>query len=182
MYLVVGLGNPGKRYHKTRHNIGFMVLDALLEKERMHDNSLSWKLSKKHNAEIATIHRDGNKILLAKPMTFMNESGQSVNLLMQYYNIPHKKLIVVHDEKDLALSVTKTQKDRGHAGHNGIKSIMQHIGTKDFNRIRVGIAAKNERKMADTAKFVLGKFGLFEKRDLQKAIDAGVAEIYSLTT
>lgn len=180
MHLVIGLGNPGKQYQKTRHNVGFMVLDALLEKEKRQDPSLSWKLSKKHNAEIAILHIGEKKIVLAKPMTFMNNSGQSTQLLMQYYNIPHTKLTVVHDEKDLPLGSLKKQTDRGHAGHNGIKSIIQHIGTKEFSRIRVGIAAKKIKKMENTAKFVLGRFGIFEKKDLQKAINMSIEEIYSL--
>ena len=179
MHLIVGLGNPGKRYEKTRHNIGFLVLDALVKKEAVNNPSISWKLSKKHNAEIAEIPYKNNKVLLAKPMTYMNDSGQSVNLLLQYFKIPKKNLLVVHDEKDLPLGTNKVQTDRGAAGHNGITSIMQHIGTQKFTRIRIGIASKNEKKMANTAQFVLGKFGLFEKKLVQESIEGSIQKIYN---
>lgn len=179
MKLIVGLGNPGKKYEKTRHNIGFMVLDALHLKLQAEKIS-KWELSKKFNAEIAGCTVHGEKILLAKPMTFMNKSGEAVGLIGNYYKIPPGDLIVVHDEKDIPLGDIRVQTDRGHAGHNGIRSIIEHIGTKDFTRVRVGIAAENEKKMEDTAKFVLGKFGIFEKKKVQESVSKSVDEIKKL--
>ncbi|MBU0661156.1 aminoacyl-tRNA hydrolase [Patescibacteria group bacterium] len=165
MRLIVGLGNPGKSYEKTRHNVGFMILDALHHDLAAH-NINNWELSKKFNAQIAGCSIAGEKIILIKPMTFMNRSGESVGLIAQYYKIIPEEIVVIQDDKDIPLGEYKVQTDRGHAGHNGIKSIMQHIGTKNFTRFRVGVASSNTRKMHDMSKFVLGNFGLFEKRTL----------------
>lgn len=179
MKLIVGLGNPGKRYEKTRHNVGFMVLDKLHDELRSSGIN-EWNLNKKFNAYISgcTIH--GEKIILAKPLTFMNRSGETVGLIAHYYKMSHEDIVIVHDDKDIDLGEVKIQQDRGHAGHNGIRSIIEHVGTKDFMRIRVGVKSDNERKMKNTAKFVLGKFGVFEKRSLMQAIDMSVKEILSI--
>lgn len=171
MKLIVGLGNPGKQYEKTRHNAGFMALDSLWKKLKESNEAADWCLSKKFNAKISEARIGENKIILAKPMTFMNDSGQAAQIIMRYYQIETKDLIVAHDDKDLPLGVVKTQTDRGHAGHNGVSSIMDCIGTQYFSRVRIGIAPKNPKKMSDVSKFVLHKFGLFEKKDLHKALD-----------
>lgn len=177
MKLIVGLGNPGKQYQRTRHNVGFMMLDSLHDALRSSGIS-DWSLSKKFNAEIAGLTVNGEKIILAKPMTFMNESGQSVGLLSRFYKITHRDLIVIHDDKDLPLGEVKVQTNRGHAGHNGIRSIIAHIGTQDFLRYRVGVATTKSAKQ-DTASFVLGKFGIFEKKALRTVSDTVVQEIRS---
>lgn len=176
MKLIVGLGNPGKRYERTRHNVGFMLLDALHEKLTKY-NINNWELSKKFNAQISGCTINGEKIILAKPMTYMNHSGQTVQLIMHFYKMTHKDLIVAHDDKDILLGEIKMQTDKNHAGHNGIKSIIEHIGTKDFTRLRMGVASENKRKMKDTAKFVLHKFGILERKKLEKIIQEGVGEI-----
>lgn len=173
MKIIVGLGNPGKRYEKTRHNIGFMVLDELQKKWGTPD----WSLSSKFNAEVTSYAPQKEKTYLVKPMTFMNESGQSVHLMADYYKINPTDIIVVHDDKDIPLGEIKVQKDRGHAGHNGIRSIIDHIGTKDFYRIRIGVANPKKQEKMDTSDFVLGKFGLLERGDVSKAIDKSVALI-----
>lgn len=176
MKLIVGLGNPGKKYSRTRHNVGFMIVDHLqkiLSNEKMN----SWELNKKFNAETYDTTIRNNKIILIKPMTFMNASGQSVQLIAHYYQIEPKDIIVIHDDKDLKLGDVRVQKDRGHAGHNGIKSIIDHIKSQAFIRVRVGIANDNEKKMADTAKFVLRNFGLFEKKKVQEIIERAAGEI-----
>lgn len=178
MKLIVGLGNPGKRYARTRHNVGFMVLDALHDELAKTCDMNDWSLTSKFNAEICgcTIH-GSEKILLVKPTTFMNRSGEAVQMIAHFYKVPPKDLIVVHDEKDLPLGDIRIQGSRGHAGHNGIKSIINHIGTKDFTRVRVGIASSNPKKMNDTATFVLKKFGLTERGTLKKIIDESVFHI-----
>lgn len=176
MKLIVGLGNPGKQYEKTRHNVGFMILDALHDALGQYDIS-GWELSKKFNAYIAGCTRKSRKLLLLKPTTFMNDSGHAVQLVAQYYKIPVSDIIVIHDDKDIALGETKVQIDRGHAGHNGIKSIIQCIGSQQFTRYRIGVASKNEKKMQDTSKFVLGKFALRERSTLKNVIDETVASI-----
>ncbi|MBT3949049.1 aminoacyl-tRNA hydrolase [Candidatus Parcubacteria bacterium] len=179
MKLIVGLGNPGKRYARTRHNVGFMLLDEL-HKELKRYNINEWELSKKFNAKISGCTISGEKIILAKPMTYMNHSGQTVQLIMHFYKMTHNDLIVVHDDKDILLGEIKMQTDKNHAGHNGIKSIIEHIGTKDFMRLRVGVASENKRKMKDTAKFVLHKFGMFEKKKLEETIQESITEIKKL--
>lgn len=176
MKLIIGLGNPGKKYARTRHNLGFMVLDALHESLKSYGIN-DWELSKKFNAEVSgcTVHNE--KIIIAKPMTFMNDSGQAVQLLMRYYKIPPRDLLVVHDDKDILLGTLKVQTDRGHAGHNGVRSIMEHIGAQDFTRIRLGIANENVKKTGDTADFVLSKFGLLERKKVAEVIEKSVKEI-----
>ena len=176
MKLIVGLGNPGKEYERTRHNVGFFVLEVLHEKlkeERMN----AWELSKKFNATIAGCTVNNDKIILAKPMTFMNDSGLSVQLLMHFYKMNAADLIVVHDDKDIPLGTFKIQTDRGAAGHNGVLSIIEHIGSQAFTRIRIGIAPVNPKKMKDVSTFVLGKFGLFEKNAVVAVIEKVVEEI-----
>ncbi|MBI4427110.1 MAG: aminoacyl-tRNA hydrolase [Candidatus Magasanikbacteria bacterium] len=179
MKLIVGLGNPGKTYAKTRHNAGFMVLDKL--REELKENNISgWELSKKFNAEVCGCAINGNKIVLAKPMTFMNDSGQAVQLIARFYKLTPADLIVVHDDKDIKLGEIKIQTNRSSAGHNGAQSIIDQIGTQNFTRVRVGIAPENPKKMSDTAKFVLKKFGLFEKKKVDEAIKQTVREILNL--
>ncbi|PIR76788.1 MAG: aminoacyl-tRNA hydrolase [Candidatus Magasanikbacteria bacterium CG10_big_fil_rev_8_21_14_0_10_42_10] len=172
MKLIVGLGNPGKRYEKTRHNAGFLLVDEL---QKLHHTN-AWSLSKKFNAVISEGIINSIPVILAKPMTFMNNSGQSVGLLGHYYKLdPTNDILVLHDDKDIPLGTIKIQKDRGAAGHNGVTSIMEHLGTKKFSRIRLGIAPEKTRKMGDTATFVLSKFNMFEKRAIKKmAEDAGI--------
>ena len=176
MKLIVGLGNPGKLYEKTRHNAGFMVLDALHANLSAYGIN-AWELSKKFNAEISGCTAQNEKIILAKPMTFMNDSGQAVQLIMHYYKLAARDLIVVHDDKDILLGNVKTQSDRGHAGHNGVRSIIEHIGAPDFTRIRVGVGSDNPKHMQDVSLFVLGKFGLLEKKGAQKVIQDVAAKI-----
>jgi PTH1 family peptidyl-tRNA hydrolase len=179
MKLIVGLGNPGKNYIKTRHNVGFMVLDEFYESLKK-NNISKWELSKKFNSMICGCEVNGQKVILAKPMTFMNESGQTVQLIAHYYNIVPRDIIVVHDDKDIKLGELKVQTDRGHAGHNGVRSIIEHIGSQDFTRVRIGIASENAKKMENIADFVLKKFGLFEKATLEKSIAQAIAEIIKM--
>ena len=179
MKLIVGLGNPGKQYEKTRHNVGFMVLDALRDSLKEY-NVGEWELSKKFNAEICGTTVGGDKIVLAKPMTFMNESGIAVQLIAHFYKMTHRDIIVIHDDKDILLGEIKVQTDRSSAGHNGVQSIIDRIGTQDFTRVRVGVKSENERKMKDTAKFVLSKFGLFERKKVKETMDGTVKEIIML--
>lgn len=176
MKLIIGLGNPGKKYEKTRHNVGFMILEYLKNNLTQYKIN-NWELSKKFNAEICGWTVNGEKIILVKPMTFMNQSGQSVQLIAQFYKVSTHDIIVVHDDKDLKLGQIKAQTNRGYAGHNGVKSIIDYIKSQDFLRIRVGIASSNEKKMKNISKFVLNKFSLFEKKTLENAIEKAMEEI-----
>lgn len=152
MKLVVGLGNPGKKYKKTKHNIGFMCLDFYAK-----ENKLKFKKENKFSGEALKI---GNLILL-KPHTFMNESGQSVRKVMNFYNIPVEDILVIYDDVDLPLSKTRLREIGGSGGHNGIKSIMSNIQTKDFKRVRIGI---DKNPLYDTKDYVLSSFSKDESK------------------
>ncbi len=178
MKLIVGLGNPGKTYTKTRHNVGFMVLDALQKKLTI--EKITWDLSKKFNAEICELNLNNQKIILAKPMTFMNTSGEAVQLITHFYKLTVLDLVIVHDDKDLKLGDIRVQTDRSSAGHNGVQSIIDHLGTQNFTRVRVGVASENEKKMQNTAKFVLEKFGLLERKKVEEVVNKSVEEIEKL--
>ena len=142
MTLIVGLGNPGKKFEKTRHNIGFRVLDEF-QKE---NDFPEFKFSKKFNSLISEDRISGKKIILAKPQTFMNESGKAVKALVKAQGARYKgqrvSLIVVHDDIDLPLGKVKISQNRGSAGHKGIESIINALGTKNFTRFRIGIHPK----------------------------------------
>lgn len=180
MKLVVGLGNPGKQYAKTRHNVGFMVLEAFQESTAKEYNWSKWEVSKKCNAEISQGTKDGIKIILLKPLTYMNDSGVPTQLAINFYKLKLADLIVVHDDKDIALGEIKVQLDRGHAGHNGVRSIIDSLSTQNFTRVRVGVASSDPKRMEDIPEFVLGKFGLFEKSTLKKSLAQAVDELQKL--
>lgn len=169
MKLIVGLGNPGKMYEKTRHNTGYLVMDALANALHLP----AWTNAPQNiQAKISDMLVEGEKIIFAKPETFMNNSGFAVAALMKYFSIPGDKLLVAHDDLDIPLGEIKAQHSRGAAGHNGVDSVIQQLGNKDFSRVRVGIAPA--RKPADAAKFVLGRFGLFEKSRIKNGVKAAV--------
>lgn len=175
MKLIVGLGNPGKRYEKTRHNVGFIILDALYEQLAGIDSVRKWKLDKKCNAQIAEGYLASKKILLAKPQTFMNNSGDAVSLLATYYDIDPKQILVIHDDKDIDFGEVLYQYNRGHAGQNGVRSIIQMLGTKEFYRLRIGIKSPLlDRK--ETSEFVLGKFSISERVKLKQIIRSAIDE------
>ncbi len=178
MKLIVGLGNPGKEYARTRHNVGFLVLDALAEGEK-------WSVSKKAQAEFVKTEINGKRVELIKPQTFMNNSGVSVAYAMKKNGVALSNLVVIHDDKDIPLGETRIQKDRGAAGHNGVVSIIEHVGTKDFMRIRVGIgvpspAGRGTKGEGNTADFVLAKFTKEEQKILHGVIENVVEEITKL--
>ncbi len=143
--LIVGLGNPGLQYQKTRHNAGFLFLDALLAKY-----GSEWLSDPKFHGFVATAFVGGVKVLFLKPQTFMNKSGLSVGSIARYYKIEISEILVVHDELDLAAGVVKLKLGGGHAGHNGLRDIIANLGGKKFYRIRVGIGRPAAgKKVAD---------------------------------
>ncbi|MFH1656633.1 MAG: aminoacyl-tRNA hydrolase [Candidatus Nealsonbacteria bacterium] len=152
MIIIIGLGNSGIKYNNTRHNIGFKVIDQFAEKK----NFPEFKLSKKFNSLISQYNLNNKKIVLAKPQTFMNESGKAVKSLTNFYKTKKTELIVIHDDIDLPTEKIKISKDRGSAGHKGIESIISEIGNKNFIRFRIGI--QSHKKINTTEKFVLQKF------------------------
>ena len=148
--LIVGLGNPGSEYALTRHNVGFMAIDALAP------NDATWK--KEKNALTTRTEIGGLKVILAKPQTFMNNSGEAVAPLMAFYKIPLENVIVIHDDMDLKVGSMREKTGGGSAGHNGIKSIDEHIG-KEYRRIRIGIGHPRDfNSPIDPVDWVLGKF------------------------
>jgi len=166
MWLIVGLGNPGKQYEKTRHNIGFMLTDHLIGSSSYQSGFKGLYAQTKINNE--------NCILL-KPQTYMNLSGESVQPLLAFYKIPHENLIVVQDDIDQPFGAMRFHKNRGHGGHNGIKSITQSLATMDYIRLKMGVGrpAHPEFPVAD---YVLQAFSSDEQNQLkqfnQKATDA----------
>jgi PTH1 family peptidyl-tRNA hydrolase len=169
--LVVGLGNPGKEYTNTRHNAGFLVIDAMAKSLNLESTA-----DKKSNSEIFTLNLNDEKILLVKPQTYMNNSGQTVRSLVDFYKVPHQNIIIVHDEKDIPLGEFKIQTNRGAAGHNGVQSIIDQLGTKNFTRIRVGVGPK-EGGIEKIVDYVLQKFSKEEKELLTNTIKKIVEEI-----
>lgn len=172
MYLIVGLGNPGEEYNLTRHNTGFIVLDIIAEKFRV-----AFKYEKKFKAEITEIKLGREKIILAKPSTYMNLSGQAVFNIKQFYKIEPKNIIVIHDDKDIEFGTYKIQFNRGAAGHNGVISIIDKLADKNFFRIRIGI--KPTTQIKDTAKFVLMNFTKKELTTLSHVAENIFNDIYS---
>ncbi|MDT2828304.1 MAG: aminoacyl-tRNA hydrolase [Enterococcus viikkiensis] len=133
MKMIVGLGNPGKKYENTKHNVGFMAVDRLAA-----ENQAVFKKNP-FEAEVADFFVEGEKILLVKPMTFMNESGRAVGPLMTYFGIELDELVVIADDLDMELGKLRLRQKGSAGGHNGLKSIISHLGTQEFNRIKIGI-------------------------------------------
>ena len=163
MFVIVGLGNPGKKYENTRHNAGFISLDALANKYGI---SIS---EKKHKALCGTGIIEGNKVLLVKPETFMNLSGESVRSVMDFYKIdPEEDMLVIYDDISLAPGNIRIRKKGSAGGHNGIKSIIAHTGTQNFMRIKVGVGEKPSGW--DLADYVLGHFSEEDKVNLKEVM------------
>ncbi|MCK5084398.1 MAG: aminoacyl-tRNA hydrolase [Candidatus Pacebacteria bacterium] len=174
MKLIIGLGNPGKKYEKTRHNTGFLVVNKIA-------NNFQFPVSgfnSKFNAEISQDAIDNEKVILVKPLTFMNSSGQAVRAVLDYYKIDPRDIIVIHDDLDIPLGEYKISKNRNSGGHKGVQSIIDCLGTKDFTRIRIGIMTKN--KKTPTEKFVLEGFGKDEMEIIEEVIEEIENEIVRL--
>ncbi|KUI29383.1 peptidyl-tRNA hydrolase [Mycobacterium sp. IS-1496] len=167
--LVVGLGNPGPNYAKTRHNVGFVVADLLAGRI-----GSGFKVHRKSGADIATGRLAGRAVVLAKPRTYMNESGRNVGPLAKFYSVAPADVIVIHDELDIDFGRIRLKFGGGVAGHNGLKSVAAALGTKDFQRVRVGVGRPPGRK--DPATYVLEPFTAPERAEVpticEQAADA----------
>lgn len=172
--LIVGLGNPGEKYKKTRHNTGFMTLDAISSRLQ----TTTYKLQPRFNAEISEGIISDERIILAKPQTFMNESGASAKAIIDYYKIPIENIIVIHDDLDITLGKYKIIRDRSSAGHKGVQSIIDNLGTKDFTRIRIGIGVENKKILTEA--FVLENFTEEEREIIDEVIEKVTAVIPNL--
>ncbi|MBX7160500.1 MAG: aminoacyl-tRNA hydrolase [Acidimicrobiia bacterium] len=171
--LVVGLGNPGAEYEGTRHNIGFEVVDLLA---RRHHGS--WRTSRQR-AEVCEVQTEAGRIVLAKPQTFMNVSGESVKALLRHFGLGPAEMLVAHDELDLPFAHVRIKSGGGTAGHNGLKSVVACIGTRDFARLRVGVGRPPGRMPG--ADFVLKRFRSDETDDaaVAVAVAADMAESWA---
>jgi PTH1 family peptidyl-tRNA hydrolase len=172
-FLVVGLGNPGPEYKFNRHNVGFMTIDEVAEE-------LDTKFGRvQSNALVAQARRGEHRIILAKPRTYMNRSGSAVGALVRFYKVPLEKLIVIYDDVDLPFESLRLRSEGGSAGHNGMKSIIQNLGSQDFARLRVGVGRPKGRMR--TPDHVLQDFGRAEQEALtmvlQKAAEAALTFI-----
>ncbi len=161
MWLVVGLGNPGGKYALTRHNIGFMALDAYCTSV----GGPRWK--DERQAFTTKLKLDDIEVLFAKPQTYMNKSGESVRALMDFYKIPIEQLIVVHDDIDQGYGAIKIHKNRGAGGHNGLKSINEILGSQDYVRLKLGVGRPADPRM-DVANYVLQSFSATEQTHLHE--------------
>ena len=167
MFLIVGLGNPSKKFEKTRHNVGFRVVNEFAKKNNFPD----FKISKKFNALISEGEFNNEKVILAKSQTFMNLSGKAVKKLVSSFKFQVSGLWVVHDDIDLPLGKIRIVKNRGSAGHKGVESIIRELKTKDFVRFRVGVKPKTSNLKPETLdRFVLQKFTREEEKILKKII------------
>jgi PTH1 family peptidyl-tRNA hydrolase len=160
----VGLGNPGRQYAHTRHNAGFMVLDRLADRWRA---NLAAK--KKFHARVALVEKDGRRLLLCQPETFMNSSGEAVQAVSAFYRVPAGRTLVVLDDADLPLGEVRLRQHGSSGGHHGLESIEQHLGTREFPRLRVGIgrAESGTREITD---YVLSQFSADEAELLEKVL------------
>lgn len=161
--VILGLGNIGKEYENTHHNIGFMVLDQVAKV-----NNITFKLEKKFNAFIGEYIYNGEKHILVKPTTYMNNSGIAIRQVLDYYKIDINDLLVIYDDLDLPLATVRIRKNGSAGGHNGVKSIISHLGTQNFNRVRIGIKKEKE---VDTIDYVLSKFSKAEYEKVAKTLE-----------
>lgn len=194
MKVIIGLGNPGEQFVGTRHNIGFEFLNKL-QKEF---NSANFEFNKKFNAEISKGSVDGIESLLVKPQTFMNLSGETVRLILDFYKLPADDIIVIQDDLDIALGKYKIATDSSSAGHNGIQNIIDQLGTQKFKRLRIGIGEEREgapvcrlgahppridersSSRVEAGDFVLGKFSEVEKEKIESISAEIINEIKKL--
>jgi len=162
--LVVGLGNPGPEYKRTRHNAGFLVADVLAERI-----GGRFTVHKKSGADLVEARLDGRKVLLAKPRTYMNLSGRPVAALARFFSVPPTEVIVVHDELDLPFGSIRLKRGGGEGGHNGLRSISNALSTKDYLRVRFGVGRPPGRQ--DPADFVLKPFSAPERKEVPVLVE-----------
>ena len=164
MKLIVGLGNPGKEYENTRHNIGFMMIDYILKDLNITNGK------EKMGGKYFETNINGEKVLFLKPQEYINLSGDVIIKFMNFYKIDIKDLFIIHDDLDLEVGTFKLREKGGSGGHNGLKNIESHLKTKEYNRMKIGIS---NNKNIDTKDYVLGRLNKEEKENLNKIIEIG---------
>ncbi len=171
LYLIVGLGNPGQEYARTRHNAGFMVVERLADQWK----ASSWLVEDKFQARMARGEIAADRFCLLEPLTFMNDSGSAVGRVRDYFKIPLDHLLVVVDDADLPFGEIRMRADGSPGGHHGLESIETHLNTRQYARLRIGIGRKaGERQIRD---YVLGRFAADETALLEKVLDRAVRQV-----
>jgi PTH1 family peptidyl-tRNA hydrolase len=164
LHLIVGLGNPGAEYKKTRHNAGFLLVEELAARWRV-----EWKNERRFHVRLARAEHQEHPVLLCQPQTFMNASGEAVGALMKFYRLPRTRLLVVVDDADLPLGGIRLRPGGSSGGHHGLESIEQHLGSREFERLRLGIGRREgAREITD---YVLSRFDRAEAALMQKVLD-----------
>ncbi len=169
-HLIVGLGNPGAEYAKTRHNAGFILVELLAKRWRA-----DWNNEKKFQSRIAKAERDGKRLVLCEPQTFMNLSGEAVGALVKFYQAPLGLLLVAVDDADLPLGEIRLRPSGSSGGHHGLESIQQHLGSREYARLRIGIGRKDSRR--EIAGHVLGKLSAAEMALMEKVLARAAEQV-----
>jgi peptidyl-tRNA hydrolase, PTH1 family len=171
LHLIVGLGNPGAKYARTRHNIGFQLAERLAEKWRA-----VWNTEKKFQASVARVSRNDSQVILAQPQTFMNASGKAVGALVGFFRVPPGRILVAVDDADLPLGEIRLRKSGSSGGHHGLESIEQHLGTREYARLRIGIGrtVAGRREIAD---YVLAPFNKAETVLVDEILKAAAGQV-----
>jgi PTH1 family peptidyl-tRNA hydrolase len=171
LYLIAGLGNPGPGYAATRHNIGFVLVDRLAARWRA-----VWALEKKFQGRLARAERDGRKVILCQPQTFMNASGEAVGAVGRFYQLPAESILIVVDDADLPLGQLRMRPEGSSGGHHGLESVEQQLATRSYPRLRLGIGRRSEdqREITD---YVLGRFEAAERGTVEEVLDRAVRQV-----
>ena len=171
MFLIVGLGNPGREYVRTRHNAGFLLVEKLAQ-----DWKLGWTMEKKFSSRLAKTERNGRKFVLSQPQTFMNLSGEAVRSLADFFRLSPQNILLVVDDADLPLGEIRLRANGSSGGHHGLESVEQHLGTRDFPRLRIGIGRRVDG-VRQITNHVLGQFGNDEAELLEKILTRAAEQV-----
>jgi peptidyl-tRNA hydrolase, PTH1 family len=170
LHLIVGLGNPGAEYAQTRHNAGFLLVEKLAAQWKT-----GWTNERKFDARIARTERSGKRVLLCEPLTFMNLSGETAGALVTFYQLPLKQILVAVDDADLPFGEVRLRAGGSSGGHHGLESIEQHLASREFARLRIGIGRRDG--VREITNYVLGKFDLTENKLLENVLDRASGQI-----
>lgn len=170
MFFIAGLGNPGPEYAATRHNIGFVLVDRLAVRWRA-----AWVLEKKFKARLARVERDGRKVILGQPRTFMNASGEAVAAVGRFYQLPAQRILIVVDDADLPVGQLRMRPEGSSGGHHGLESIEEQLGTRGYPRLRLGIGRAGEQR--EITDYVLGRFQPGERKTMEEVLDRAVQQV-----
>ena len=170
LFLIAGLGNPGSEYAATRHNIGFVLADRLAA-----DWGAPWSAQKKFNARVARVERAGQKVILCQPQTFMNASGDAVAAVARFYQVPSDRVLIVVDDADLPLGQIRLKPSGSSGGHHGLESIEQHLASREFARLKIGIGRKDN--LREITNHVLGRFDGAENELMERVLDRAAGQV-----